>query len=111
MSQAVVLYTETCPSCRRFMDILGRSSAAGMVQAVDVATLGPQQLQGVRAVPAVVIPGQRPMYGTSAFKWLEKFETEAALESFEGENGALAYCEVSPEGFGSTGYVRGYDPF
>ncbi len=90
-----LLFSAQCPNCSRFIDALGRTSAATDVSLVDVATLAPDQLARVTAVPALVLSDGTTMYGTKAFEWLKQYEGDTVLDGFSGENGALAFSDVS----------------
>lgn len=101
--QHTLLYSTQCPNCSRFLDALSRTSAATQVVPVDVATLPPQQLARVAAVPALVLAGGgSTLYGTKAFEWLKQYEGDVDLVGFEGEAGALAFSDVSS----ATGYAN-----
>lgn len=100
--QHTLLYSTQCPNCSRFIDALSRTSAAASVAVVDVASLAPQQLARVAAVPALVLSDGSTLYGTKAFEWLKQFEGDVDLEGFEGEAGALAFSEVTS----STSYAN-----
>lgn len=98
MAAHTLLYSTQCPNCTRFIDALARTSAAGSVRLVDVATLSPAQVARVSAVPALITPTGGTMYGTQAFEWLKQYEADIPLESFAlGANGlgtGLAFSDV-----------------
>lgn len=105
-----LLYSTQCPNCSRFIDALGRTPAASQVTLVDVATLNPTQLARVNAVPALVMPNGSTLYGTKAFEWLKQYEADVELDGFAGENGALAFSDVtSSQGYAH--YAQGYSAF
>jgi hypothetical protein len=108
--QHTLLYSAQCPNCSRFIDALSRTSAAAEVAVVDVATLHPSQLARVSAVPALVLAGGRTVYGTQAFEWLKQYEADVDLDGFEGENGALAFSDVS-SAQGYVNYAQSYSAF
>ena len=93
--QHSLLISAQCPNCVRFVDALSRTSARTDVALVDVATLPPDQLARVSAVPALVLVNGSIMYGTKAFEWLKQYEGDVELDGFGGENGALAFSDVS----------------
>jgi len=104
-----LLYSTQCPNCTRFMDALSRTPVASQVSYVDVATLTPQQLARVSAVPALVLPNGGTLYGTKAFEWLKQYEGEVELDGFSGENGALAFSDISTSGYAC--YAQNYSAF
>lgn len=105
-----LLYSPQCPNCSRFLDALRRTSVAAQVAAVDVGTLAPAQLARVSAVPALVLTDGSTLYGTRAFEWLKQFEGDVELDGFEGENGALAFSDVS-SAQAYAHYAEGYAAF
>lgn len=107
--QHTLVYSPQCPNCLRFMDALGRTTAARDVRLVDVSQLTDVQLQRVQAVPALVLAGGQTMYGTKAFEWLKQYEADVELESFAA-NGTLAFSDVqSPQGYAT--YAEQFSSF
>ena len=105
-----LVYSQQCPNCSRFIDALGRTSAASGVSLVEVSTLNPTQLARVAAVPALVTPQGGTLYGTKAFEWLKQFEADMQIDGFDGENGALAFSDVSSAQSYAT-YAQSYSAF
>jgi len=104
--QHTLLYSPQCPNCSRFIDALSRTPAAREVALVDVSTLGASQLARVSAVPALVLATGGTLYGTKAFEWLKQYEGDMDLDGFDGENGALAFSDVSStQGYASYSTV------
>lgn len=105
-----LLYSTQCPNCSRFIDALSRTSAAAETSLVDIATLNPTQLARVSAVPALVLSSGSTLYGTKAFEWLKQYEADVELDGFDGENGALAFSDVSSTQ-GYANYAQSYSAF
>lgn len=92
----VLVFSEQCPNCVRFIDALQRTSAAGSVTLMDVARLSQEQLAAVQAVPAMVLDSGQTLYGTKAFEWLKQYDGEVELEGFAGgRSSALSFSDVA----------------
>lgn len=107
--QHTLVFSTQCPNCSRFIEALGRTSVASSVALVDVSTLNPAQLARVAAVPALVLGNGSTLYGTRAFEWLKQYEGDMELDGFDGENGALAFSDVSSVGYAT--YAQSYSAF
>lgn len=102
-----LLYSDQCPNCLRFIEALSRTPVAREVALVDVRSVRADQLENVKAVPALLTDGDT-LYGTSAFEWLKQFEADVELEGFAGGGGGggLAFSDVtSAQGYASYAHV------
>lgn len=106
-----MVYKNGCPNCARFVDGLRRTEAQNTVALVDVDTLRPDQRASLVAVPALITGGS-VLYGTAAFEWLRKFDSQVELETFEGggHGGSLAFSSWD-DTQGYAMYDRGYSAF
>lgn len=104
----VLLYSQRCPNCSRFLEGLQRTVAAADVALVAVESVDPSQLAGVAMVPCLVMPSGEKLAGSSAFEWL-KAQESLPPEGFGGQNGALAFSDISLTAYAD--YTTGYSAF
>ena len=104
-----LVHSPQCPNCLRFIDALRRTSVAAQTSLVDVASLSPEQLASITAVPALLTADGQTLYGTKAFEWLAQFQGDVELEGFAGGAGGLAFSDVDSMGYAS--YTQGFSAF
>lgn len=110
MTKHTLVYSPQCPNCVRFLDALSRTSVSGEVSVVDVHQLSADAVARLVAVPALLVNGTTPLYGTKAFEWLKDYEGDAELDPFPTGHSGLAFSDLgSVQGYAS--YADAFSAF
>ena len=98
--QHSLYYSNQCPNCKRFIEILNRTSAMQSVQLLDIDTMPPAARDRILAVPTLQLSTGTIHTGSKAFEWLRQFQQEMELENVDiGTSNGLSFASIEGEGY------------
>ena len=104
-----IVYSPSCPNCKRFIEGFQRTTAAGTARMMDVYELPPAQLAHVKMVPCVFVGGGAHQ-GTHAFEWLRQLDS-APPDSFAGFDDGFTSFDGTADAETLHAASRGYGLF